>query len=455
MRSITERVVVGRANERGAALIGVLLLLMMMSALVAALGVNGQTETFIARNQMAGAQAQAAAEAGLNHAVDEAIDFIFNWKANPLGFANPESAVDSLLKGPDGMSGTALLDADNGSFATIPANTKLTISAGIDATYEAVVMDDDNMVAVGENGNLLDDLNDTLIIRATGYSRDGTKVVLEAMIAPLELGAIVTNGDLVISGSVDILGSAGDVHSNGSLEFDGSSSTVSGDASASGDLMCTNPCDNVAGTVTPNATEIPVPEVNASDYLVWADFILGDDGIMTDATGAPLCVWSSKTSCNNWNWDSGSGTWSLNSSTVPTGTYYVEGHATISGSPGSSKDPADITIIAKGNIDISGSPKLAPDTPELLFVTDMDLKIAGTIDLIGESVEVQGQMLVKGQVDIGGNASLDGQLIVEDLAVGSLVASNHIHGSVDLTYSGGLGGGTYTVTAWRDVRDAD
>ncbi len=98
--------------ERGSALIGVLLLLMMMSALAAALGVSGQTETLISRNQRAAAQAQAAAEAGLNHAVELATTYIFEWKAN--GFPDADAAIDALLLGPDLASGTVATDADNG-----------------------------------------------------------------------------------------------------------------------------------------------------------------------------------------------------------------------------------------------------------------------------------------------------------------------------------------------------
>jgi hypothetical protein len=198
-----------------------------------------------------------------------------------------------------------------------------------------------------------------------------------------------------------------------------------------------------------------VPAVHASDYLDWADYILNDDGTMTDPSGTVLCVADVTTSCNNWDWDSASGTWAINSNSVTAGTYYVEGHATVSGSPGSTKNPAEISIIAEGSIQISGSPKLAPDSPELLFVTDQDLKITGTIDTVGEAALVEGQMLVRGQATILGNASLNGQLIVEDLDVGDLVTSNTIGGSVTITYTGGLLGGVFTVTSWRDVRDAN
>ena len=56
-------------NEAGMALIGVLLLLILVAALCAALAVSGMTETLAASNQETAAQARAAAEAGLNHAV--------------------------------------------------------------------------------------------------------------------------------------------------------------------------------------------------------------------------------------------------------------------------------------------------------------------------------------------------------------------------------------------------
>jgi hypothetical protein len=421
--------------------VAVLLLLMMMSALGLALAVNGETETLIARNQIAGMQAQAAAEAGLNHAVEVATQYIFDWKSN--GFASIDIAVDGVLT-----------NADAGNLNGLAMNSPLTISAGFNAEYEVSIFDDDDN-GVGEDGDPLNDVNDVLVVRATGLAQDGTKVVLEALLSPRNLPAILTNGDLTLSGNASVEGSSGSVHANGGLTIDGNSVGVSGDVSSTGTLDCEDPCDQVDGTATEGAPEIAVPAVHASDYLDWADYILNDDGTMTDAAGMVLCTWSSKTSCNNWDWDSASGTWSINSNSVTAGTYYVEGHATVAGSPGSTKNPAEISIIAEGSIQISGSPKLAPDSPELLFVTDQDLKITGTIDTVGEAALVEGQMLVRGQATILGNASLNGQLIVEDLDVGDLVTSNAIGGSVIITYSGGLLGGVFTVTSWRDVRDAD
>src|SRR5688572_31901886 len=106
MRVHTEHRVMSVADQRGAALIGVLLLLMMMSALVAALTVNGQTETFIARNGNAATQAHFASEAGINHAVEVAATYVFEWKSNNCGGAGATveqgvaAAVATLLAGP-------------------------------------------------------------------------------------------------------------------------------------------------------------------------------------------------------------------------------------------------------------------------------------------------------------------------------------------------------------------
>src|SRR5688500_16833809 len=95
----TPRSIARHRDEHGSALLGVMLLLMLMSALAAALAVSGETETLISRNQQSGARAQAAAEAGLSHALDLATTFIFEWKNN--GFGSADAAIDSLLAGVD------------------------------------------------------------------------------------------------------------------------------------------------------------------------------------------------------------------------------------------------------------------------------------------------------------------------------------------------------------------
>lgn len=446
----THHSIVDQPDERGSALIGVLLLLMMMSALAAALAVSGQTETFISRNGRAGAEAHAAAEAGLNHAVELATRYIFEWKAN--GFGSTEQAVDALLVGPDMVSGTVATNADNGSLGwgparpgitaaeDIPLGTQLTIAAGINARYTAWVMDDDATAPDEGASGLLTDANERLIIVAEGYGPDNSRVRLEAVISPTEMGALITNGDLEITGSVDVSGAEGDVHANGDLDV-GGSTTVSGTVTASGEYT-----GSLAGTE--GVPEIEIPEVHASDYLQYADFILTSDGRKTNLAGGLIC----NAPCDNWTFDANGGPdgnpeWSIGSGAPTTGTYYVEGAVKVTGSPA-----AQLTLIAEGSIDISGSPDFTADTIELLFVTDGDLEISGGLD-IADPLNVGGQILVHEQIKLSGNPYLFGQIIVENApSVSGLVTLNEISGNVDIHYNGGLGGSTYSVTGWREIR---
>ena len=441
----TRNSIVELPGERGSALLGVLLLLMMVSALAAALGVSGQTETLISRNQRSAAQAQAAAEAGLNHAAELATAYIFEWKAN--GLPNVEAALDGLLVGPDGAPGTE----DDGSLGprveagietietaeAIPLGTQLTITSGINASYEAFVMDDDATAPTTgdfvEDGNLLNDLNAALIIRATGYAQDNTKVTLEALITPIPLAAIVSDGDLGMNGSVEILGTDGSVHSNGGLTITGGAVSVAGTVTASGTYS-----GSPAGSG--GAPPLPMMEIHASDYLAYADFILTSDGTMTNQAGTVLCA---EAPCNDWDFDDGDWSFGSGGSEPDTGTYYVEGPVTVTGNP-----EVQITIIAEGSIDISGSPELTPDTPGLFLVTDGDLEISGNLE-----TNAPGQMLVHEQVSLSGNVELIGQLIVEDAAtVSDLVTENTISGNVEITYNGGLNTNVFGVSGWRDIR---
>ena len=427
-------------DERGSALLGVLLLLMMMSALAAALGVNGQTETLISRNQRSGTQARAAAEAGLNHAIDLAIMYISEWNLN--GLADVDTAISNLLLGPDGLSGTTSLDLDNGSLGArvgagietaeaIQLGTPTPITAGIDAEYDAIIVDD---TGPGEDTDPLNDANGALVIRATGYAENDAKVVLEAILTPIPLPAILTDGDLDIAGNVDIYGTGGSVHSNGDLDISGGAASVVGTATASGTYTG-------SPTGSGGAATLPVTPVSASDYLTSADYILTSTGTMTDQGGTVLAC------CNNWSFDSGSGEWSF-AGTPPTGTYYVQGSVSITGNNGSAGSPLQITIIAEGSINISGNQDLVPNTTDLQFVTDADLNIRGSFDTY-----VQGQFLVHEQVALGGNTTIIGQIIAENAAaVSTLVTASSISGNVNITYNGGLGTATYTVSGWRDVR---
>ena len=444
-----------RDPERGSAIITVLLLLMLMTGLAAALTVSGRTETLITRNHQSRAQARAAAEAGLNHAVQIAVDYL-----QTIDPVNIPASLDALLVNPVALAGVAF-------------GTPTSVAGAIDGStnYQVFLMDEDDPdrgaamttltadldPANNEDGAELTDANNTLVFRATGTAQGGATVTLEALISPVELGAIVTDGNLDISGSVAVTdGDDGDVHSNGDLTVGGSSATVTGSLTATG--AYSGPSGGYGG-----AAEKPLPQISAEDYKHHADYVLTETGAMTcnsaggctsPATGvaygygATICTaGGSGNGCRtDWGWRFSSGAWSMGSAGTPqNGTFYVETNVSISSGP-----TLTMTLIAEGSIDISGSPNLTAHTNELLFVTDGDLDISGGVDT---NVIAQGQMLVHEQLSISGNATLGGQIIVEDAAnLHSLVTSSSIRGSVFIDYNGTLGTNLFFVTGWREVR---
>jgi hypothetical protein len=454
-------------GEEGIALIAVLLLLMMISGLGAALVTGSTTEALVARNYKYAAEARAAADAGLNHAIEVTIANLQNWRGQ--GFASRSAAVTAMIQGPDRQSGSTTSNADNGSLESLgiprpPA--RLTIGTG---SYEARVFDEDDpargvvlsaadQTRILEDGLRFADANTTLVVRATGYGRAKTTVVLEAAISRSALPGILTNRSLLINGSPNILGTRGSVHSNQNLDITGNPS-VAQDATASATYQATgNPW---VGGLSGGAFEAKtVPPVQAADYRQRADYILGADGrlstadnAVTKVKGKLICnAQANQNACKNsgfaWTYAAATG-WSLGDNSVPpVATYYVETDVSISGSPGSSSSPVQLSIIAEGSIDVGGSPFFVPKDAELMFVTNEDLRIIGNL-----TVAAEGLMLVREQVSVAGSAAIAGQLVVEGAAsISPLVTANSISGNSSFTYNGIVSAGGFGVTAWRRVR---
>ena len=454
-------------SEEGFALVFVMLALLIVSGVGAAMVTSGKTEVLISVNHERAAQARAAAEAGLNHGISLAIENIRSWQAN--GFANSSAAMTWLLVGPDGNAGTV---ADNGSLAALangipmpPARIVLNAAAG--TSYEVLVMDEDHAmrglqaadhVRIGENNNATTDGNTRIIVRATGYASGGTVATLEATIGPIILPAIVTNDDLEISGNPTITGTNGSVHSNSDLSISGSPE-IAENATASG-TYGTSGSPDIGGQSGGGRTVLPIPPVIVATYRPMADYILESDGRMTTQLGALVCNASAnQNACRDlgygWAYQGivgGKAQWNMNSNTAPlaNATFYVEGDARISGSPGTAAAPLTISIVAEGDIEISGNPDLRPDQPELMLVTHGDLKITGALE---QPISFEGQILVREQLMIAGHPSLAGQIIVENVpSVSNLVLNNTISGNPTITYNGIVGTNTYQVSGWREIR---
>jgi hypothetical protein len=453
-------------SERGLALLAVLMMLAMVTVISAGLWVSGQTEVLIARNHETSAQSQAAAEAGLNHAIDVALGQVRNWQVN--GFATPCDAMSALLRGPDDLAGTAGADADNGSLEAfgVPRPPLRTMLASVPNTgYEAQVFDEDDpargvalsapdTATIGENTQPVIDNNTTIIVRAIGYAAGGTTTTLEASVGPGPPMAILSGGDLTLNGSVALAGANGSVHTNGDLTLTGGGLSVSANATASGTYTVTgNP--SIGGQSGGGLTSQSLPTPAAVDYRSAANYILEAGGRMTDQGGTLICDASgTPTACQaagyQWVYGGASG-WSMSAigANGDAKTWYAESDAVITGNVGTAQSPLTITLIAEGSIDISGNSTFQANTPGVMFVTDEDLRMAGGSDQVG----AEAYSLVREQFSANGSGTLLGQLLVQDAAaVSSLVTSTSIGGNVTITNNGTLPGFGFSAMSWRMFR---
>ena len=441
-----------RASERGIALIVVLLLMAVLSGLATGFAMTGQTEVQMATNEVYFAGARAAAEAGLNRALVEIFaNNTTNWVAGTDGLvdADPGAAVN----------------ADNGSLSFLLGTGPYYVDSAQRYRYEVQILDDDNNAlyetplttaqlaagAMNENGDPFVNINQRVILRAVGYGPNGTVVRIARIIESVETTgtsttnvpslanpAILVNGDFEMNGTITVTGTSGSVHANGNLYKTGTSGTVTGSATASGTFSQVGGFTATGGQGGGRPT-INVPDIHASNYMSIADYKLTSAGTVQTFSGG---VWSdcTTTACSNTDWTFSAGVWSSGKD-PGAGTYYVEGDASIGSTQGGSNKA--VSVIATGSIVVqSGSAKLTPaNAQKIQFVADGDVQIVNGSDL-DDPTNVDGEILVRGQFEAGGNMEFQGRVLVQDVqSVGSLVANgaNRIHGSVKFTYNGSLG----------------
>ncbi|MDP1568883.1 MAG: hypothetical protein Q8L86_02680 [Vicinamibacterales bacterium] len=425
------------------ALIMVLLLLAVVSALATGLTMNGQMEVAMAGNEATYAGARAAAEAGMNRAIAGIV----------------ANTTDDLL--------TTFNDTGDASFLLTEA-PPYTIGSSGQYSYVIEIFDDDDPVlypmalteaqltAMGEDGDPLTNINERMILRVTGLGPNGTVVrvgrILESNVntetsttttTTITNPALLVAGDLSISGSIDITGSRGNVHANGDMTISGGGWSISGDATAAGTFTAGQ--DNTGGVQGGGRPSVTVPHIDANDYLELATHILHADGTLTTVAGAPACT------LVNCGWSFSGGTWSITGNgngAADSGTFFVEGNATISGNPsaggtGQNRVALPLSVIATGSIQVTGTPTLRPHNGlALQFVTNGDLVVSGNADL--DNTIVEGQSLVREQILISGNPDLRGQIIVQDFrdcgdSCSSVVTANAITGNMGIIYDGSFG----------------
>ena len=438
---------------------------MLMSALAAALAVSGRTETLVARNHVAAAQARMAAEAGLNRAAAVVIPWILAWKPN--GYTGVDHALNTLLAGvagnPDFLAGVRFGDDEEPE----------PVGGSSGATYHVFLMDEDDPARDGytnldgaENNDATTDLNRTIVIQAVGYDPRGTTARLEAIISPYKLPAIAVNGDLDINGNANAVevgsGSTGGVHANGNLILNGvvtgldMASLSKGTATAAGTYDDDGAVVSNPGGSGEGMPLLDIPEINASDFRPWADVILEADGDLAVVNGATQsCVGPPANVCDSLGWrysnSGGTATWTMQNSNGTGHTVYAEGHVDLRA--GTSALPVAITVIAEGSISNGGGAHVTPASPELLFVTGQDLNLSGNFQVY----DAEGQILVREQVRIQGAVGLLGQLVVQNATdtPGSPVAQNVISTSsaaTTMTNTIDIGSSLFRVSGWREVR---
>lgn len=447
-------------GERGMAFVAVMLMMVMMSMLAAVMSMGGRTELALATNENHFAGTRAAAEAGLNHGIVVVLA------------ATAGTGLSGMLRGPDGVvnAGTPAspVNADNGSLVHLIGGTPPWIVSAIDPryTYDVRVVDDDDpslyetaltaaqLTALGEDGSGVTDVNGKYVIRSWGFGPGGTTAEVEMMLLPATLPALLVNGTLTMSGTAKILGTAGSVHANTNLTISASAVSVAKNATAS--ATYTKPANWKPGGTGAGATvPIAVPNISASDYRTepsLVDLVLTSTGLIKNAAGATVCTASTKkTNCKSsygWQFSSASAGWTMNNSTGVAATYYVEGPAIVSASPGTSSTPMRMSIIATGSITISGSPKLAAEASSgLLFVTSGDLRITGSLTQSGGEARI----LVREQIQLSGATSLNAQVQVQNVAsVSTVVTTNTMSSSSKITYNAIAPALTYTAGGWRE-----
>ncbi|MBI2369224.1 MAG: hypothetical protein HYV08_03135 [Deltaproteobacteria bacterium] len=244
--------------------------------------------------------------------------------------------------------------------------------------------------------------------------------------------AVVTGGNLNISGNPTINGTLGSVHSNADLSVSGNA-TIAVNATASGTYSSSgNP--SIGGTAAGSQPTMYIPPIIPSSYQQYATYELRSDGLVYcgQAGAAEGCTPGALIvgGLTEWSYNAGQGLWSQSGNTATNGALYVQGNVSVSGSPGSSSTPWQLTIIATGSVTMSGNPSIQSYTQNLLFIAGTDIAISGSFTQYGseaviaahEEVRISGTPTIKGTILAEGSTDVDAIL-----------------GNPTITYGGTLG----------------
>ena len=426
-------------SEKGVALIIVLLLLAVMAALTTGLSLSGQTEVAMASNDLYYAGARAAAEAGMNRAIEK---------------ITADTTTDLLAAGAVPVIG-------NGPFTL---NSQYSYSLQIldddDPSLYQTALTSAQLTQMGEDGNATTGVNQRLILRAIGTGPKNTRVIISRVLQSVAINnitttttttlsnpAILVNGDVDVTGSSLVSGTEGNLHANGNVTG-GGSAHITGNLTATGTVSPDITVDHLrAGGMPP----VTVPSIQASDYFSLADWILTSTGTITHPDGsacAPSCP-------SGWTFSTVAGVtaWRADGAMPSSATYYAQGNVEMHGT-GKSTLTA-ISVIAEGNLTVNGNGQFTPENAsKIQFVTNGDFDFYGNADA-DDPTNLDGQIMVREQIRIQGNSEFQGRVMVEnrDSATNAydavtnpngrrgnnLESANTITGNMHVTYNGSLG----------------
>ena len=352
------------------------------------------------------------------------------------------------------LDGNGVLD-DRYSLTVSDPNTNM--------FFNVVIVDDDD-----GDGNPSVDSNGIVLLLSQGISDVGSTRTTEMRISDTSGGegvpfaldkAILTEDSLNIVGDPTQAGSLQDIHSNRDVNIVGSVST-DGTVSAVGTVDIIGNAatiDTVSG-----AARVDVPHVDPGAYAAYADYVFDSDGKVYDADGNVV----GDAAGRGWGgWTLRGDEWVTTGNGVIGGMLYFKGgkgNVRVTGSPGSTSHPWEVSILADGYITIQGTPIIGnymnpedpPEVQAILFLSGADIQINGNA-----SQTFVGIIAAREQIDISGNATVEGSIIAADEANKSdLVTANVISGNMTVSYDGGLsllsdpewGDGISVILSWRD-----
>lgn len=461
--------------QRGAALLVVLLLGILISLMVLTFSLGVSTELKISHNDLQGRQAMAIAEAGINHAL------VAMAPSAADGLGMDEELGDSPTGGLAGLGSQVAITEDG-----VSHNYRCADFGGIAASRYCVRAYDNFDETTGADAPA-DDSDETIIVRSRGTVGAALRVV-ETMFAVANGPgcAIITEGDLQIPGNMTVSGSRGCAHTNSRLQISGNpimeqggtaSSTyydISGTPVMEGVTLSSNELKNQYELDHGNQPPMPIPSVRPMNfgpaglrlheyvmnhprgYRLDADGMIyvgpgytgagGAGGAWTcvespaNCTGGRALTLAEKTgSLDTWKWEdknwggnANNDQWIADKSNFVPGVYFVEGSLIISKDWGSSANPWRATLIALNSIQTPSMPIIAPfnqstDPTGPGYVTssssEAEWQLRNILLVSGNDIEINGNagnenftggFFAHQQIKINGNPDIVGFLVAED-----------------------------------------